>query len=153
MVRQRKDNKTMDLLNWQPPAIVRSFPPDKIRAASLRALIAKATAAALKECGRPRAESAALMSDWLGEPCSENMLHTFASEGREDHVPSLVRFLGIAHATGDAQRLLQVLADQFDLAVIPTKYVGAIEDAIIADTIEDLKQRQQLARKGWKGPR
>jgi hypothetical protein len=150
---RRRDNQTLDLLNWQPPAVVKAFPPEKIRAASLRALISKATALALKESGRERREVVQIMGEWLGEACTETMLNAFASEARENHVPSLVRFLGIAHATGDAQRMLQALADQFDLAVIPARYVPAIEDAMITDRLEELKQRQQLKRREWKGPR
>lgn len=153
MARQRNDGKTMDLLAWEPPKTTRAYPPEKIRASSLRALISKATSAALKECGRPREQTAEIVSEWLGEPVTEHMLNTFASEGREDHVPSLIRFLGIAHATGDAQRLLQALADHFELAVIPARYVAAIEEAIITDKIEELTQRQKLSRGRWKGAR
>ncbi|MBK8157951.1 MAG: hypothetical protein IPK59_03895 [Rhodospirillaceae bacterium] len=64
-----------------------------------------------------------------------------------------IRFLGICHATGDAQRLLQALADHFDLAVIPTRFVAAIEEAILTEKIEELQQRKQLSRGRWKGPR
>jgi len=153
MTRHRKDGKTLDLLAWEPPVPTRAFEPEKIRASSLRAGIAKATSAALKECGNPRGATAKAMSDWLGEPVTENMLNTFASEGREDHVPSLIRFLGICHATNDAQRLLQALADHFDLAVIPARYVAAIEEALLAEKIEELQRRKQLSRGLWKPSR
>ncbi|WP_374653084.1 DNA transposition protein [Dongia sp.] len=153
MARQRNDGKTMDLLNWQPPATAAAFPAEKVRAATLRAKISKAVALSLHECGQDRDKIAAEMTAFLGEDCPKNMLDAYASEGREDHVINLIRFIGLAHATGDAQRLLQTFAEMFDLAVIPARYVAAIEEAIITDKIEELTQRQKLSRGRWKGAR
>jgi hypothetical protein len=153
MSRRHRDSRTMDLLSWQPPAVVKSFPPEKVRAANLRSTIAKAISLSMKECSLPRDQVAVVVSDWLGERCTEAMLNAFASEARDDHMPSLVRFIAIAHATGDAQRLLQAIAELFDLAVIQSRYVPAIEDAMLADQVEELKQRQQLKRREWKGNR
>lgn len=150
MVKRRQDDRTLDLLSWEPPAPIAAFPEEKVRAADLRAMLAKAVSLSLKECDRSRAEIAAEMSQYLGEPTSENMLNAYASEGREEHVINIVRFIGLAHATGDAQRLLQLLANQFGMAVIPQRYVAAIEDAVIADKIDELKQRQQVSRRSWK---
>jgi hypothetical protein len=150
MVKLRHDDRTLDLLSWEPPAPVAAFPEEKVRAADLRAMIAKAVSLSLKDCGKSRAEIASEMSAYLGEATSEHMLNAYASEAREEHVISIVRFIGLAHATGDAQRLLQLLADRFDLAVIPARYLAAIDDAVIADKIDELKQRQQMSRRSWK---
>jgi hypothetical protein len=150
---RRRDTKTLDLLAWEPPVIVQSFPAEKIRAADLRVLVAKVVSLALKDCASPREEIANTIGDWLGENCTEAMLNAYSSEARGDKVPSLVRFIGIAHATGAAQPMLQAVAELFDLAVIPTRYVSAVEDAMLSDRVEELQHRQRVKRREWKGAR
>lgn len=145
-----RDTRTFDLLAWEPHKPAKAFAPEKVRAATLRAMMCRAVAAALKECGKERDQVAAEIGDFLGEACGKSMLDAYASEAREDHAIPLVRFLGLVHATGDI-RLLQVLANQFGWAVVPQKYLPAIEESIIADKIEELQQRRALARKSWKG--
>jgi len=153
MARARRDTDTLDLLAWAPPEPVRAYPEERVRAADLRSMVSKAVSNALRECGKPRDEIAAEMSEYLGEDVPGSMLDAYASEAREKHSINLVRFLALAHATGDAQPLLQLLAAHFGLAVIPDRYLPAIEDAIIADKIEELSARQKVARRNWRGPR
>lgn len=150
MMARGRDTQTYDLLAWEPPQPAKAFAPEKVRAASLRSMVCRALAAALKECGKDRERVATDITDFLGEPCAKSMLDAYASEAREEHTIPLVRFLGVVHATGDI-RLLQVLANQFGWAVVPAKYLPAIEEAIIADKIEELQQRRVMARKTWKG--
>jgi hypothetical protein len=150
MAPRARDTQTMDLLAWEPPSPVASFPVNQVRAASLRASIAKAVAATLKECGRGREEVAAEISAYLGEPCSKGMLDAYSAESREEHVINVVRFLALVHATRD-YRLLQLLAEPFGLALIDARYLPAIEDAVLDDKITELTQRKTLARKRWKG--
>lgn len=146
----RRDDRTLDLLSWQPPEPVRAFEPEIVRAASIRAMLAKGVSAALKDCGRSRDDVAEVISGYLGEKCSKDMLDAYASEAREEHVISLPRFLALIHATGD-QRLLQMLAEPFGLAVIDAKYLPAIEDSMLAAKIDELKTRQKMARRRWEG--
>lgn len=157
MARARGDQRTLDLLNWQPPEVVRQFEPEQVRAASLRAAVAKAVGAALKDCAQTRECVAEAMSEYLGEPVGKNILDAYASEAREEHVINVVRFLALVHATGD-DRLLQLLVEPFGLAVIDRKYLPAIEAEMAADLIDEMRakitqmeQRQALARKRWKG--
>ncbi|MBF5095298.1 DNA transposition protein [Azospirillum sp. INR13] len=147
---RRRDTQTLDLLAWQPPEPVRAFPPEKVRAASLRSAVAKAVSLALKECGRDRDDVAQAMGEYLGEACPKTMLDAYASEAREEHVINVVRFIALMHATGD-RRLLQLLAEPFGLAVIDARYLPAIEDALLDDKIAELTQRRQFARRRWKG--
>jgi len=42
MVKLRGDNRTMDLLAWEPEPIVEAFAPARVRCSSLRAKIARA---------------------------------------------------------------------------------------------------------------
>jgi hypothetical protein len=150
MAPRQRDNGTLDLLSWQPPEPVRAFPAEKVRAASLRAAVAKAVSLALKECEQDREEIAVAIGEYLGEPCSKAMLDAYASEAREEHVINVVRFIALMHATGD-RRLLQMLAEPFGLAVIDARYLPAIEDALLDDKIAELTQRRQFARRKWKG--
>ncbi|MEO0034384.1 MAG: hypothetical protein RLZZ501_407 [Pseudomonadota bacterium] len=146
----QRDSRTMDLLSWQPPNPARAFDADKVRAASLRSMICRGVSLALKECGQDRDQIAAGIGAYLGEPCAKSMLDAYASEARDDHTIPLVRYLGLVHATRDI-RLMQMLAQPFEWAVIPAKYLPAIEEAILADKIEELQQRKVVARKSWKG--
>lgn len=45
MVQDRRDHRTQDLLDWQPPAVTQRFPEEKVRASDGQGL---------KECGCPR---------------------------------------------------------------------------------------------------
>lgn len=148
--RHPRDPRTPDLFDWAPPAMLRAFPKERVRAASLRASVAKAIGLALKECGRSRETIAEEIGAYLGENCSKAMLDAYASESREDHVINVVRFLALVHATRDF-RLLQLLAEPFGLAVIDERYLSAVEDAMYAEQIETLSQRQKIARRRWKG--
>lgn len=150
MAPRQRDNGTLDLLSWVPPEPVKAFAPEKVRAHSLRATLAKAVSLALKECGRTRDAIAEAVAEYLGEACPKSMLDAYASEAREEHTISVVRFIALMHATGD-RRLLQMLAEPFGLAVIDARYLPAIEDALLDDKIAELTQRRQFARRKWKG--
>jgi hypothetical protein len=154
MVRQRKDTFTLDLLtDWKPPAVTAEFEEHDVRAADIKQRIALAVAAVLRESDFDRDAIAQGMSVFLGEKVTRNMLNAYASPSREDHVISLARFLALADATDDAQRLLQVLATPFGLSVVENRYVPAIRDAMLTDQIEELQERRKVQRRAWKGPR
>jgi hypothetical protein len=154
MVRQRKDTRTLDLLSdWTPPEVTAEFDEVDVRAANLKTRIALAVAAALRECPESRQAVADSMSGFLGERCTKHMLDAYASPSREDHVISLVRYLALADATGEAQRLLQALAAPFGLAVVESRYVPAIRDAMLTDKIEELQEQRKAQRRVWKGGR
>jgi len=150
MATKLRDQRTLDLLAWEPPQPAKAFEPEKIRAASLRSMICRSIALSLKDCDRGREEIAEEIAAFLGESCPKNMLDSYASEAREDHTIPLVKFLGLVHATRD-MRLLQILAQQFGWAVIPEKYLGAVEEAVIAAKEEELGQLKRQARRRWRG--
>ena len=92
----------MDLLGWRaPPQPVAAFRPGAIQAPSMGGRLARAIAIALKDCGKTRAEVAALMTAHLGRPVSENMLDAYASQAREGHAISAERLAALVRATGD----------------------------------------------------
>lgn len=146
---RRRDPDTLDLFSWQPPAIAKVFDQAKVRAASLRSMVSKAVALALKECGKSRDQTAQEIADYLGEDCPKAMLDAYASEAREDHSISLIRFVALIHATRDI-RLLNMIAGMFGWAVIPKKYLSAVEEAMWAEQEERATRERLAARRRWK---
>ena len=136
----------MDLLAWQAPEVVRAFPPELVRGASFEARIARAVSVALTDCGVPRAEVADRMSGYLGQKVSLAMLNAYASAAREEHTISLPRFLALMHATGD-QRLLELLAEPFGLAVVERKHLPLIEMALVSERITEMKGVYEAKRR------
>ena len=128
-----------DLFSWTPPKVVAAYAPERVRAASLAASLSKAVSASLRECGRDRAQVAREMSAYLGENVSADVLDKYASEAAESHIINVVRFIGLLAATRD-RRLLELIAAQFDWAVIERKYLPAIDYATL------LEQRAELDR-------
>lgn len=126
MVRTRGDHQTMELLEWQPPEVVKRYEEQAVRASSLRSRIAHAVSQSLKDCELTRDDVAYRMSEWLGEDVSKNMLDAYASEAREEKSIPFLRILALAHVTGD-MRLLQLGAELFDHSVVDNRYLRWIE--------------------------
>ena len=150
---KRRDTLTLDLFDWEPEPIVEAFDPVRVRAASLRAKVARGVSEAMKDCEHSRAVVAERMSAFMGEPVSENMLNAYASEAREDHSMPFIRLLGLIHATGDI-RLLQLGAEMFGFSVIEDKFLPWVDLGIAADrkesVVKDFEYKRRLARMGVK---
>lgn len=146
MVKARGDQATQDLLAWEPPELVERYDETAVRAASLRARIAKAVSETLKASEMPRDQLAAKMSDWLGEDISKHMLDAYASEAREEHTIPFLRVLALLHVTGDV-RLLQLGAEMFGHSVIDNKYLGWVEVGQLADTKNEVDKAFDAARR------
>lgn len=153
MVKARGDNRTLDLLDWEPAPIVEAFAPERVRAVSLRTKIARGVSEALKDCEHSRAVVAERMSEFMGETVSVNMLNAYASEAREDHSMPFIRLLGLIHATDDV-RLLQLGAEMFGYSVVENKYLGWVDVGRLADIKEtidkDFSAARRLAKAGFK---
>ncbi len=147
---RRRDPHTLDLLDWQPSAVVKTYPEETLRAVNWSARIAKAVAATLKECGMPRALVASRMGEFLGETVSENMLDNYASEAREDTVINATRLIALLQVTRDT-RLLQVLADPCDWAVVDQRYVSQIRAAQMRDKARELEVLAAMEERRGRG--
>lgn len=152
MPKRRRCSTTDDLLSWSPPEPVKSFPKDRVRAASIAATISRGVSEALKRSGRNRDQVAQEMADYLGENVSPNMLDKYASEAAEEHVINVVRFMALVHAT-KSRELIQMLAEPFDWAVVEKRHVDAIQLAAALEERERLNRdideaRQRLKRNG-----
>ncbi len=145
-------NTGTPLLDWRPPEVTPKFDEVQVRSVSLRGRLARAVSTALKDADLTRDEIASRMSEFLGEPVTPNMLDAYASEAREDHVITVIRLVALARVTEDA-RLYQMLMDGSGYCVIPDRYMGAIQEAMLDDKIAELEQQKALARRTWRGPR
>lgn len=134
-----------DLLAWVPPAPVVRFEPVRVRAATLTGKVKRAIAETLRtaaELGRDRAAIAEAMATFLGEDVPKSALDTWASEAREEHLPNVVRFIALLHATGD-QRLLQVIADAVGCAAVDRKFLPLIELASLREHEDAVARRRR----------
>jgi len=136
----------MDLLDWSPLEIVHRFSEDRICASSLRARIARAVAEALKDSEKSREDTAAAMTEWLGEDVSVHMLNAWASQAREDHSIPYQRLLALVHVTGDV-RLLQLGAEMFGHSVVDDRYLPWVEVGQLADQRDAVERAFETARR------
>jgi hypothetical protein len=160
-MRDRRDDLTLDLLDWAAPDVVPQVPAGLVRAGTLRGRMARVVSLVLKECPTPREQIAELMSEFLGEgeTVSKSMLDAYASQAREEHTISAIRLVALAHATGD-MRAMQVLVEPLEHAVIHTRYLPAIDAELKGEAAAKLEARAKelrlevdSARRQWKGVR
>jgi len=76
----------------------------------------------------------------------KNMLDAYASQGREDHSISLVRFIALIHATRD-RRLLEMVAEQFGWSVIERKHLKMIELAQVEERLDELRRHADALKR------
>jgi len=128
MGKSRHDLGTPDLFrDWQPPREVAArLAPEVTKGGTLDVRVAKAVAHALAASGKSRAEIAALMSEYLGERLSENMLDAYASPARETHKITLERFIALMDATG-CYGLLAFICQFAGYVAVPERYGDVIE--------------------------
>jgi|GEM_PF-803027 len=124
------DARQLELLSWEPPEIVARLPAALVRADSLRARLARAVAASLRDAPQPREAIAARMAAWLGEPVPLASLNAYASQGRPDHTISALRLAALAEATGDLRPLQELLAP-LQAAAVDQALVPAIEAQLL----------------------
>lgn len=141
MAKAKGDDKTIDLLSWQPPEPRVRFSEQKIRADSLSGRFSRAISLSLKESPHDREVIATRMSEYLGTEISTHMLNAYASEARTDHNISLHRYAALVHATED-WRLLSALVEIFPLSVIDQKYLSVIKLAQISEQKDLLKKQE-----------
>jgi len=145
MARGRRDTETLDLLSWRPAEeMVRRYKPERVRAASLRILIAHAVAETLRDSTLNRFAVAERMSAYLGEAVSKNMLDAYASASREEHSISYLRLLALVHATGDV-RPLQIGAELLGHSVIDDRYLSWVEVGQLGEAKEEITKNYDAA--------
>ena len=154
MTKRRSDNRQqLDLLDWTPPRVADANEDEtRVRAATICQRISRSVSETLRDASANRAEIAEGMSRFLGDDVTENMLNAYSSTARESHNISLERAVALVHATGDP-RIFGDLLKPLGLAVIPERYLAAIEEAMWTEAEERASEQRRLARKRWRGVR
>lgn len=142
----KRDGRTLDLFGWESPRLVARFEEKSVSTASLRARIARAVAATLKDIELSRETIADRMTQWLGEKVPKNMLDAWASEAREEHTIPYLKLLALIHVTGDV-RLLQLGAEMFGHSVVEDRWLPWVEVGQLADRKEDIDKAFDTARR------
>lgn len=148
MMGARRDDRTLDLLGWEPPDFVQAFQPHTVKAPNFRDQMALAVARTLADSPMPREEIAARMSVWMGEKLTVNMLNNYASQGCAEHTISANRLEALCAITGDT-RPLQLMAEALGCIVIEKKWQGAIREAQLVEKAEQIAAARKLARRQW----
>lgn len=144
------DSRTMDLLSWQPKPAPKVPTTGRPAGHDLAAKVSRAVAEALRETNLTRDEIAERMSAYLEEQVTKAMLDAYASQARGDHNISFHRLIALAH-TLERPQLLEIGASAVDCVVVDQRWVPAIEEAMLADEIEELNRRREQARRKWRG--
>lgn len=154
MAKSRADTKTLDLFGSQPKTPkLPAYPHEAIRAATLGGVVSRAVSTTLldvrdrEDNPKDREEIAAIMTAYLGEDVPLSMLNGYASQAREAHNIPVIRAMALMHATGD-YRLLVLMAQEFNLAVVPKRYENAVREAILAEKIEEMDGELKALRRG-----
>lgn len=113
--------------DWTPPKVALNMAPFVTGGLlPLACRIARNISEALERCTKGRH----LVADEMS--ISKAMLDNYASEAKDGHNITLERFIRLVKATGETG-LLDLLAAEFDLAIIPRKYLKVIEYYHIRD--------------------
>ena len=137
MPRRPAPANQMDLLAWEPPAPVARFAAERVRAATLADQLARGISEALGDAaGRGLSR----------EEVKKSALDGYASQAREGHVITLLRFIGLLHATGD-RRLLEMLIEPLGWTVIDRAFLSLIELAALREREDELRKRADALRR------
>jgi hypothetical protein len=151
---KRRDGSTLDLFrDFEPPAVVDRYAPERVRSYKVAGRIAAAVAETLKTCGRPRSEIARAMSDYLGERVSEAMLNQYAAPSAEGHTIPAHRLVALAVVTDDGSRLANALLADTGLIAVDGKYEALINRELADEAIEKLQRRRNAADAQWRSGR
>ncbi len=126
MARDRRDDKTMNLLDWEPPKVVVKVDDGVAGHGDLANQIARTISHALRECKKERKEVVELMSAYLGRNVSRDMLDKWSSEASDNHRIPLDAFIALVEAT-NVSDLLGFAPNLFGYAVIEERYRKIIE--------------------------
>lgn len=154
MARDAHDRQTGNLLDWdEAPKVAARFEEQSFGAGPrLEDLIALAVSRTMRESKLSREDIAEAMGSFLGCEIKKTILDAYASQSRTDHPIGLARAVALAAATGDPRLFGEVL-EPIGFAVIPSRYLAAVDEAVWAEREEIAKANREQARKKWKGAR
>ncbi|WP_026379395.1 hypothetical protein [Afifella pfennigii] len=115
-----RDPLTLDLFDWEPPAMTVGYGEDVTGRGPLDLRISRLLAKALQDMrdeGIDRGEIARRMSERLGRSVSKEMLYKWSSPGSSEHRITLDAFAALIAVT-ERWELLGVLPGLFGYAVV-----------------------------------
>lgn len=141
----RRDDRTMDLLAWEPPQVAAGYEPKVAGRGSIENQIARLISQALRdaadECDVSRSDVAAMMSLDLHRPISEDMLNKWTSEAATSHRIPLDAFCSLVKVL-KAHELLGFIPELLGYVAVPKKYADIIEMHLIEEKERDLEARK-----------
>lgn len=150
MARKQRDTFTTDLFrDFEPPKVVERFDVERVRAVTASGRVARAVSETLRECGRDRSIIAKLMTDFLEEEVTGQMLDAYASPARTTHNIPAHRLIALAAVTKDA-RLLNVLLADAGFIAVEQKYEALIRREHGRELLEKINREISAADAQWK---
>ena len=152
-MKRRRDLQTPDLFkDYQPPAVVSRFSPERIKAVRVSARIKRAVAEAIRDCGLGREVIAQQMSAQLGEPITPAQLDQYTSTANEKNNIPTHRFMALYGVTGDV-RLINALLEGTGVIAVESKYEALIFREMAKEQREKLDSDIAAADAQWRGNR
>lgn len=155
MIKRLGDRHTLDLFDWEPPAIAAGYGPEVAGRGGLSNQISRLVAQALRDAadaGLTRTDIAAALTKRLGRRVSADMLNKWASEAGEDHRIPLDGFIALVEATG-ATDLVGFMPGLFGFVAVPERYAGIIEMHLIEEHEAEIAARKAALAAKWKAKR
>lgn len=141
----RRDDRTIDLLSWEPPAVAVGYGADVAGRGALDNRIARLISRALRDAqderGVSREEVAHLMTLELHRAVTKDMLDKWASEASTTHRIQLDAFVALVKVL-EADELLGFIPEQLGFVVVPKRYADIIQMHLIEE-----KERELAAHK------
>lgn len=142
----RRDTRTLDLLNWEPPQVAVGYEPGVAGRGSLDNQIARLLSRALRDAaddkGLSRDDVAALMTLDLGRSISKDQLDKWTSEASTTHRIQLDAFVALVKVT-EATDLLGFIPGILGFAVVPKKYAEIIELHLLEEKEQEIAAAKQ----------
>lgn len=142
----RRDNRTIDLLEWEPPQVAAGYDVQVAGRGAIENQIARLISQALRDAAEERnisrADVAAMMSIDLHRSVSEDMLNKWTSEAAASHRIPLDAFCSLVKVL-EARELLGFIPELLGYVAVPKKYADIIEMHLIEEKERDLEARKQ----------
>ncbi len=147
----KRDTRTKDLFNWQPPKVAAGYSDDVTGRGALDNRIARIVSRALRDAkddGRKRVDVARDISAFLDRSVSSAMLDKWASESSGEHRIPLDAFIALITAT-EAYDLLGFIPGMFGYVAVPEQYEHIIELQLLEEKEKEIAARKDVLRAEW----
>jgi hypothetical protein len=150
----RRSLDQIDLFrDYEPAPAVERYAPERTRAATPKARVARAVAEALDKCGMLREEVAAALSAHLDEAVSEAMLNHYASLANDQHNIPAHRLVALAIVTGQAAPLVNAIIAETGLIAVDAKYEALIRREMAKEARDRLDREIAASDAQWRAGR